>query len=433
MTKNRTFKSINYNGRVYNLLTLPNTNFFKFEIINKYGSHIERIYKERTGKNVFGISHFIEHLGFRATKDFDTATLLKLIKNEGTYNASTDYDRINYWFQTTMDRCKLGVQLVCNYALNDLTKIPNDEFEIEKKVVYNEAKRYADDDQTMFWFNSTAALTGYHKEDNVIGIPETIATFTHEDCIAIKDIFLQNTDNVFNITYDSEILTEQEVIDMVEAELSRFKPLAQTKPITKEEYMAVVETPKNIKVKMENESEQAMTYINLDVVTNSITADYANAYFATYAAEVSLNDIIREKNGLTYGIDFGSANMGYKPYTYFGCDVTKGNEELLMSLFKESINKVADIWSDEAYEKYMTSRKLKRTMSLLDQKNYGSWHSTATWYPEIIEALKDELAHDIDGVYEIMEQKFASKEALGEYMEVVRKTVNSDNFGIVTN
>ena len=81
MTKNRTFKSINYNGRVYNLLTLPNTNFFKFEIINKYGSHIERIYKERTGKNVFGISHFIEHLGFRATKDFDTATLLKLIKN----------------------------------------------------------------------------------------------------------------------------------------------------------------------------------------------------------------------------------------------------------------------------------------------------------------------------------------------------------------
>ena len=72
-------------------------------------------------------------------------------------------------------------------------------------------------------------------------------------------------------------------------------------------------------------------------------------------------------------------------------------------------------------------------MSLLDQKNYGSWHSTATWYPEIIEALKDELAHDIDSVYEIMEQKFASKEALGEYMEIVRKTVNSDNFGIVTN
>lgn len=433
MSKNRTFKSITHNGRVYNLLTLPNTNFFKFEIINKYGSHVERIYQERTGKNVFGISHFIEHLGFRATKDFDTATLLKLIKNEGTYNASTDYDRINYWFQTTMDRCRLGVQLVCNYALNDLTKIPADEFEIEKKVVYNEAKRYADDDQTMFWFNSTGALTGYTAEDNVIGIPETIDTFTQEDCIAIKDIFLQNTDNVYNVTYDSEILTEQEVLTMIEAELANFKPLSQTAPISKEDYMAAVAKPQVITTVMENESEQAMTYLNLDVITNKSTADIANAYIAQYAEDVSLNDIIREKNGLTYGIDFGASNMGYKPYTYFGCDVSKGNEELLMQLFKESINKVVDGWSDTAYEKYMVTRKLKRTMSLLDQKNYGSWHSTATWYPEIIEAIKDVAATNLDDAYEAMEKTFATKEQLGTYMEIVRDAVNSDNFGKVTN
>ena len=84
-----------------------------------------------------------------------------------------------------------------------------------------------------------------------------------------KDIFLQNTDNVYNITYDSEILTEQEVIDMVEAELSRFKPLAQTKPITKEEYMAVVETPKNIKVKMENDKYFLFSPFNFPLSTST--------------------------------------------------------------------------------------------------------------------------------------------------------------------
>ena len=429
----KTYKQITRNGRVFNMLTLPGTNFFKFEIINMYGSNIERLYNEKTGKNVYGISHFIEHLGFRATKDYSTNELLALIKNEGTYNASTDYDRINYWFQTTMDRIDLGIRLVANYTLNTLDKIPEDEFKIERDVVFNEAKRYADDDQTMFWFNSTRALTGYKEEDNVIGIPETIATFTQEDCIAIKDIFLQSGRNVFNVTFDSTILTENEVMDKIEVELARHTPLGITTPIEQAEYDAGVIQPKNIISKLENESEQAMTLLNMDVVTNKVTADSGNAYLSQYAVDTSLNDIIREQNGLTYGISFGASNTAYKPYTYFGCDVTKGNEGKLMELLKESINLSTDAWDDEAYEKFMTTKKLKRTMSLLDQKNYGSWHSTATWYPELIEELKDILATDLDAAYDIMDATFSTKEKIGEYIETVRVAVNAENYGKVTN
>lgn len=433
MVLDRTFKSIEHEGKKFNILALPDTNFFKFEIVSKYGSHIERIYKARTGKNVYGMAHFIEHLGFRATKDYDSATLLKLVKNEGTYNASTDYDRINYWFQTTMDRTPLAIKLVCNYALNDLTKIPLDEFEIEKKVVYNEAKRYADDDQNMFWFNSTGALTGYESEDNVIGIPETIDTFTLEDAIAIKDIFLQSTNNVYNITYDPTILTEYEVLTLVCNELERFKPLCQTPAVTQEEYDDAVIQPKTIISKLENESEQHMTFLNIDSVENKVTADFGNAYFSNYATDVSLNDIIREQNGLTYGISFGLSNISYKPYTYFGCDVTRGTEELMMQLFKESINKVADSWNDVAYNNYMEAMRLKRSMNLLDQKNYGSWLSMATWYPEIIDALKDELSNDLNLAYLAMDNKFGSKEEIGKYLEKVRSLVNENTFGTVTN
>jgi len=433
MTKKRTFKQQTHNGYNFNLLALPNTNFFKFEIINKYGSHIERIYQERTGKNVYGISHFIEHLGFRQTKDFSTVELMKLLKNEGTYNASTDFDRINYFFQTTMDRSRLAVQLVANYALNPLDRIPIDEFEIEKKVVYNEAKRYADDDQTMFYFNSSPALCGYNIEDNVIGIPETIDTFTLEDVIAIKDIFLQNSENVYNITFDPTILTENEVMQMVESELSKHKPLCITLPVSKEEYLSVVKAPQTTTVKLENDSEQLMTLLNLDVVDNKITADYANAYFAQYASEVSLNDIIREQNGLTYGIEFDVANIGCEPYTYFACDVSKGTEELMMQLFAESINKVVDGWNKEAHEHYMEARKLKRTMALLDQKKYGSWHTMATWYPKELSELLEVAGEDLDKVYELMENKYATFEAMSTYMERVKETVNAKNYGQVTN
>jgi len=429
----KTYKQITHNGHKYNMLALPGTNFFKFELINMYGSHIERLYEERYGKNVYGISHFIEHLGFRATKDYSTTELLSLIKNEGTYNASTDYDRINYWFQTTMDRIDKGIRLVANYALNTLDGIPQDEFEIEKKVVYNEAKRYADDDQTMFWFNSTRSLTGYKEQDNVIGIPETIDTFTQEDCIKIKDMFLSNAEMVYNVTFDPTILTANEVIDKIEAELARHKPLGIAEVVTQEEYNNVVVLPKNVTFKLENESEQVMTLVNMDVVTDKITADSANAYLSNYAEDTSLNDIIREQNGLTYGIHFGADNTSYKPYTYFGCDVSKGTETLLMELFQDSINKSTDAWSEEAYEKFMTAKRLKRTMSLLDQKNYGSWHSIATWYPEVIEELKDVLATDLDKAYDEMDNKYSTFEAIGEYLETVRKTVNSKDYGFVTN
>lgn len=429
----RTYKQITHNGHKYNMLALPGTNFFKFEIINMYGSHIERLYEKRYGKNVYGISHFIEHLGFRRTKDYTTNELLTLIKNEGTYNASTDYDRINYWFQTTMDRIDIGIRLVCNYTLNTLENIPADEFEIERDVVFNEAKRYADDDQTMFWFDSTKALTGYTAEDNVIGIPETIATFTLEDAVTIKDMFLSNASNVYNVTYDPTILTAQEVIDKIELEMHRFKPLGKADPVTQEEYDSMVIQPKDITTKLENESEQAMTLLNIDVVTNKLTADSGNAFLSQYAEETSLNDIIREQNGLTYGISFGASNTSYKPYTYFGCDVSKGNEDKLMELFKESINLSADAWNDDAYEKFMTAKRLKRTMSLLDQKNYGGWHSTATWYPELIEEMKDILAEDLDQAYDVMDNTYSTKEKIGEYIESVRAKVNSEEYGKVTN
>lgn len=429
----RTYEQKIVNGHKYNMLALPGTNFFKFEVINMYGSHIERIYKEKYGKNVYGISHFIEHLGFRATKDYKTNELLSLIKNEGTYNASTDYDRINYWFQTSMDRINLAINLVCNYTFNTLENIPADEFEIEKKVVYNEAKRYADDDQTMFYFDITKSISGYDKEDNVIGIPETIDTFTQEDTIRIKDIFMQCGENVFNVTYDSTILTADEVITKIEIEMSRFKPSGTTTPILIDEYKNGIKNPQKIVAKIDNESEQFMTYLNMDVVGNKIVADSGNAYFSNYATDTSLNDIIREQHGLTYSISFGADNIAYKPYTYFACDVSKGTEGQLMELFKESINKSADAWSDEAYKKYMDTKELKRTMALLDQKGYGGWHNTATWYPEIIQTLAPILAEDVDAAYKVMDTEMITQEAIGEYLETVRAVVNNEDYAKVTN
>ena len=430
----RTFKTKKIAGKNYNILSLPGTNFFKFEIVNMYGSIVERIYQDRTGRNVYGLSHLVEHLSFRATKDYSSKELLSLINSEGVYNASTDTTRINYWFQTTMEKSSLGIKLVLNYALNDLTKISQDEFDIEKKVVYNEAKRYADDDQTMFAFNLYPTMNELHPEDNIIGIPETIDTFTLEDAIALKSIFLQNQEVFYNITYDPLVLTEAEIIEQIEFELSRFKHYPKIEGISKELYSSYLKRPNIKKYISDNESAQMLTAINLDVVDNKIIADAGNDYLARYAKDTSLNDVIREQNGLTYGIDLYTHNIDYRDYVMFGCDVSKGSEKLMMKLFNQSVNESVDNWSSETYNDYMNTRKLKRTLDLVNQKNYSSWFNLSIWNPDVIGGhLKDIASDDLDIAYDELDNIFCTEEKIKEYLESFRYSVNLGRYGLVTN
>ena len=436
MHKTLTRKTVN--GHEYSLLALPGTNLFRFEIVNTSGSNVERAYHQQQGKNIYGIAHFIEHLGFRAPKDYTTDELMSLVKSQGTYNASTDHDRINYFFETTMSRVALAIRLVCNYALNDLTNIPEEEFVIEKKVVFNEAKRYADDDQTMFYCNMTPALCNYHVEDNVIGTPDTVDTFTHEDAINIKRWFLSTGRQVYNVTYDNTKMSEEEVIAKVEDELARFPVPSRTKEDTqlRDTYHNMLGSPEVGSFVMTNDSEQAMTAVMMDVVDHSgddiFAARIANNYLGSYS-DTSLTDIIREGHGLTYGLHFYDTDISYKSYVAFACDVTRGTEELLMSLFKDSIVDSIDNFDQAAHDNLMEITELKRAMAHVNQKTYTSLHWLSLWHPNIVDRFEDELAVDVDDTFVEMDKGMASHEQLTEYMAKVRTVVITEDYGLVTN
>jgi predicted Zn-dependent peptidase len=429
--QSRTYKQISSSGNVYNMLALPGTNYFKFQILNKMGSHIERLYNEKNKKNVYGIAHFIEHLGFRNPKDYSTPELMSILKNEGNYNASTDYDRIDYWFETSMDKAPLAVKLVCNYALNNLDKIDTKEYDIEKKVVYNESKRYQDDPQTMFWFNTGTVLSDYNAEDNVIGIPETIDTFTIDDCIKIKNNFLKSGTNTYNVTYDPAVKSAAEIIDIIESELERHQPLDMGDVIGQDEYMSVVTPPKNGEFELKSTTDQEMTYLSFDVVKNKMTADYGNSYLARYAEDTSLDDVIREQNGLTYGVSMISSIDGYKYYTGFGCDVSAGTRGQMLELFEESVSASMDNWKEDTHAKLLKANTLKRVMALMDQKVHMAWHTLATWSPEVIDDLHDVLEENLDLAYDKLDEKYCSYDKVSEYLIDFKEKVDAGEYGKV--
>lgn len=432
MTKNKTFKTLNRNGRRFNLLTLPDTNFFKFEIINNYGSDIERVIKEKSGKNLYGISHLIEHLGFKSTRDFTTEEVWSIGKSEGIFNASTGYDKISYWFKTTADNTDLAIKFVCNVALNDLTKIDQKEFDTEKKVVYNESKRAQDDHQMMFYRNTTRRLVGYESEDNVIGVPQTIETFTLEDAIAVKNIFLTNNQSSYNIIYDNKVMSENEVLNKVIGELSKFQvPNKNSLVVTHEEYLAYLKKPRIGEYKLENKSEQAMTCITIDLSENTLISGAALYYLSNLAQQSSLDDVIRQKNGLTYGVQFYMNMISYTPYASFMCDVTVGNEERLLELFKESINLSADQFDEEKYHKYIKAAKLERVLHNLNLEAYEIWFYYDYLQAAALDDVRDILAINVEDAYDYVDSEIITFAKMKAAIESIRTFVNNDVFGKV--
>lgn len=434
---NYTLNKLNYKGHRVNLLTMPNTNFFKFEIINKFGSNVERVYNKKTGKNVFGISHFIEHLAFKSTKDFDTNTLMKHLKNDGVFNASTDYHRINYWFKTTMNKYETGMKLMFNCAYNDLKNIKPEEFETEKKVVMNEAKRYADDDQTMFYFNTGTAQLGLHEEDNVIGIPDTIEKFSLEDAIDLKSIFLNEGETIFNICYDPTVLTENEIMDTFDRYYNIHVETLKLTPsvtISQEDYFnGVGEKIVKSKSIVSNEAEQNMTFANICKIDNIFVARLANLYLCDMAEDTSLTDLIREQNGLTYGVHFDVERIGKYYYTCFACDVSKGTENLLMELFKQSINESVDNFSIKKYEEFIESLKLKRDLGYLNVEKFTNIFYDEIWHENIVEKYDELKKHNIRDFFDLIYSDIATFENLKNYMQEVRQNVNNNSYSLVTN
>lgn len=428
-TQHKTFKTVMKNGRTYNFLALPDTNFFKFEIINKFGSNIERVIEEKTGKNLYGISHFIEHLSFKSPKDFTSDELMAIGRNEGNFNASTNHDRINYWFQTTIENIDTAINFVCNVERNDLTKIEANEFNIEKDVVFNEAKRGQDNHQQMFYRDLKSNLLGYHKEDTVIGVPETIDTFTLQDAIDIKNIFLSHNELIYNITYDSKCTNEDEIIEKIEKELARFEAHSKKRySVDSNEYNSYLKLPINKELKVENESKQAMTGIIIDVIDDSLVMSAVLNYLSTLAVDTSLNDIIRIKNGLTYGLHFYTYNISYKLYANFSCDVTRGNEEKLVELFRESINLTADNFNKEKYDKYMKTMKLKRTIGNLNLSAYEVWFNFAYMQPEVLNPVREILTQNIDEGYKFVDSQIITFEKMNEAMQNIKNMVNNKEY-----
>lgn len=135
---------------------------------------------EPEGKS--GISHLLEHLMFRGSKNYPGNVFSKIIQSHGGIdNAFTTKDYTVYFQKLTPSKVSVAIDLESDRMENLL--LQKEDFELEKKIVLEERRqRYEDDPENLIIeevIGTAFKVHSYRKP--VIGWTEDIQSITFED------------------------------------------------------------------------------------------------------------------------------------------------------------------------------------------------------------------------------------------------------------
>ncbi len=130
-----------------------------------------------------GISHFLEHLFFKGSKNYPTGNFDKILEAKGAINnAATSKDFTHYYITIPSKDFELAVKLHSDMLQNPL--IPPTELEKERKVVLEEIAKDINSPQHIVYNNLVKMLYTMHPyKQKVIGKSEIVSSLTRDDIL----------------------------------------------------------------------------------------------------------------------------------------------------------------------------------------------------------------------------------------------------------
>ena len=127
-----------------------------------------------------GISHFIEHMLFKGTKNRDHFQIVNEIdKLGGQMNAFTSKECTCFYVKCLDEHLRASAEVLTDMICNPT--FPEDELEKEKGVVIEEINMNADDpDEVAFDILEDNVYKGMGMSHPVLGTKYTVSSFTHD-------------------------------------------------------------------------------------------------------------------------------------------------------------------------------------------------------------------------------------------------------------
>lgn len=343
-------------------------------------------------EEISGVSHFIEHMLFKGTKNRTSKQLASEIDNlGGQINAFTSKECTCYYVKLLDSHIDIGIDVLSDMILN--SKFNEDDLDKERSVIIEELKMYEDSPEDLAYDLLTENI---YKNDplgmNIIGTEESLNRLNREKLLDYFNKYYVPNNSVIAISGNFNF---DEIINKIEEKFKVWKKRDVNVDIKKAEFKSCFLT-KN------KDIEQVNLAMSLEAVPiESDKEVYALAVINTvFGGSISsrLFQKIREEKGLVYSI-YSSQSL-YRKCGELGIFASMSNEHL--KEVYESI--IEEIKIMKKY--YLTDQEIKESKEQLKGSYILGLESTSSRMMSIGRALllnnkvesTDDILKSIDNV-----------------------------------
>ena len=294
-------------------------------------------------EEISGVSHFIEHMLFKGTRNRTSKQIASEIDNlGGQINAFTSKECTCYYVKLLDSHIDIGIDVLSDMILN--SKFNEDDLDKERSVIIEELKMYEDSPEDLAYDLLTENI---YKHDplgmNIIGTEESLKRLNREKLLDYFNKYYVPNNSVIAISGNFNF---DEIINKIEEKFKVWKKRDVNVDIKKAEFKSCFLT-KN------KDIEQVNLAMSLEAVPiESDKEVYALAVINTvFGGSISsrLFQKIREEKGLVYSI-YSSQSL-YRKCGELGIFASMSNEHL-----------------KEVYESIIEEIKIMKKYYLTDQE-----------------------------------------------------------------
>lgn len=277
------------------------------------GSRIEE-------ENNAGISHFIEHMLFKGTKNRTSKELASTIDNlGGQINAFTSKECTCFYVKLLDEHISIGVDVLSDMMLNSL--FDSEEIDKERQVILEELKMYEDSPEDLSYDLLTENI---YKTDglgmNIIGTKESLYNINRENILEYFNKYYVASNCVISMSGNFNF---EEMIKLIEDKFNNLQQGEVKVEVTKPEFHPCF-------IAKNKDTEQVNLAMSLKAIPLENREDaYAlsivnNIFGGSISSRLFQN--IRENKGLVYSIY--SAPSLYRKTGELGIYASMSNENL---------------------------------------------------------------------------------------------------------
>ena len=271
-------------------------------------------------EEISGVSHFIEHMLFKGTKNRTSKQIASEIDNlGGQINAFTSKECTCYYVKLLNSHIDIGINVLSDMILN--SKFDKEDLDKERSVIIEELKMYEDSPEDLAYDLLTENI---YKDDalgmNIIGTEESLKRLNREKLLEYFNKYYVPNNSVISISGNFNF---NEIINKIEEKFKNWKKRDVDIDIKKAEF-------KSCFLSKNKDTEQVNLALSLEAVPLENDEEvYALAVINTVlggSISSRLFQKIREEKGLVYSI-YSSQSL-YRKCGELGIFASMSNDHL---------------------------------------------------------------------------------------------------------